>query len=141
MNKIFENAYEAVAALHNLADHVAVLGGSAIHNCANIINAEIDAVPYELVKHSRQIQRRLDALPAMLHAVTMQAFNVENNEAYVDAVQNLSRALFRCVSDIQDDLNGEERFDWCSDFDHWGIADQWYQNRHRSDNWEIKEAA
>jgi hypothetical protein len=141
MNKIFENAYEAVAALHNISEHVAVLGGSAIHNCANIINAEIDAIPFELVKHDSRLQARLAAIHPMLHAVAMQAFNVENNEAYVASVQNLSRALFRCVSDIQDDLNGEERFDWCSSFDHWALARKWHEARHESDNWEIKEAA
>jgi hypothetical protein len=126
MNNYFRNAYNAVSAIVELSD-IRVSGNEnplalAISNLVSIIHDNIDAVPFELVRNDQELQKRLKAVSDYAYYLSSVAFSISKAEGHVysSEISKAASVLFRGVSDIQNDLNGEERFDW-GDLHHWRV--------------------
>ena len=123
----FKNAYEAACVISELVEFVGHRSiGLAISNAATIINNEIDNVPFELVRHDEILQKRIKQVSDLAYFIAAAGHVLaREKEAHLldgERFHRQASALFRCVCDIQNDLNDQERSDWADMNNHWDIA-------------------
>lgn len=123
----FESAYQAASAISSLADlPVDDSIALAVSAMCSVIRNEIEAVEFIQVKNNDSLAERLghmDDLSFLLAAHGHAAANEYADHSDSAQFSKIASAMFRCASDMRNDLNGEERFAWNRAVrDHWNIA-------------------
>lgn len=119
----FNNAYNAAIAIDELNEFLGHRNiGLSISSSCSIIQNDIDNVSFERVMHDEELQSRLKAVSNLGYYISAAAHSVaresEKGLVEIDRLKRQLSVLFRCVSDIQSDLDDEERHSW-GDNQHW----------------------
>jgi hypothetical protein len=110
--KYLETAYNAASILTDLQDVAERETATIISSVTSIIQADLESLPHGLLRHDSEAQRRIQAVIDYGFYISAKAHRRMD-------VSNDRSNLFRCVSDLQSDMNDEERFEWNFGAGHW----------------------
>lgn len=115
-----ENALSAASAISELSE-VEHNNSSylALSYCVDIIINEIGNVRYKDFSGDRILQDHLDQAQSLAFLVAAMAFDHINKDQPWPEFE--ASCLYRCISDLHNDLRGERKHDW-SNQDHWASA-------------------
>ena len=120
--ELYKNGYNAASAISSLSDiEINSDVALAVSAMCEIVRVDIESVSVVHFRHDAELLQRVKHLIDLSFLVSHIGFRVGSDGMDAQAFDIVASDLFRCASDMRNDLNDQGRHDWSSN-NHWRRA-------------------